>query len=758
MKMIKSGRKQYTNPNEGLVTLAVIFRDNVDSIVTLLESVANQFDFYSFMDTGSKDGTRQIIEEFLKTQKGAIGNFEWCDDFAKARNASLKMNEGNTKWVMFLDTDDKMVDPDGSFRSQLKLAASPTHQHLKMIFVEYAYDVLETLQTMRIAPNDGEWHFEDAIHERLVKKGDELPFNPSQPNHAMMAKVFVQHLHKTAEQKEAALRRNATIAEREYKATNDTNYKARLARTIAMVPIMEGRLDEAMPLLSETATVYPHMPEGRRANSQLAMFNMEAGKFTEAMTFAKKAGPSYEALVHYQAKEYMSAIARQNVGATIPQQTTHEGFILEKVSAPIAMAHAALELGYHPTQVEQVMNSVRGDLRLFSQIAEVTQKIRGTVDRITIVVPGTPQPFDGNSGGTMLGGSEEAVVYLTKALAALGRNVRVYGILPALTMDRTIIDGVEWRPFSTFNIEEEHGTLVLWRAPGLCFNLSQQHQNARAKGKPGIAGVAGTSLWLHDYELGLPPHLKEHLGKVTSNIIVLSQFHKEQVIKDLGGDPGNIVILSNGIVRERFDYNDNPVRDPNSVVYSSCPTRGLVSLLRMWPEVKARRPDAKLDIYYDWAMVQSNHPAFYEALLKEMAAVEGLSVTHHGGVGHEELETALKTANIWAYSHFSNVLAETSCISIMKATAAGATVLTVPNGALPETAPDSHFFTNEEDYKEALIKFLGEPESEEVRKVKADRMLERLSWDSVAEGFSKLWTCVDGDDTVSECPTPNTTT
>jgi glycosyltransferase involved in cell wall biosynthesis len=202
------------------------------------------------------------------------------------------------------------------------------------------------------------------------------------------------------------------------------------------------------------------------------------------------------------------------------------------------------------------------------------------------------------------------------------------------------------------------------------------------------------------------------------------------------------IVLSNGIVREDFEpHIGKGEKDPYSVVYTSCPSRGLTDLLDIWPEVKAAVPEARLDIYYDWTMVRENQPEFFEKLTDKMKSVSGLDVIHHGGVSHEVLNEKLRKANIWAYSHFQNPMVETFCISAVKASASGCACLTVPNGAVPEVAPMSRFETSIDSYKAALIEMLGNggPSLEE-RVETARDALERFAWDSVAKRFSEEWT------------------
>lgn len=72
----------------------------LDQCLSTLEGVAHQV---VVVDTGSTDRTVQIAEAY-----GAeVHHFEWCDDFAAARNFALEQTRGD--WVLILDADEVLT-------------------------------------------------------------------------------------------------------------------------------------------------------------------------------------------------------------------------------------------------------------------------------------------------------------------------------------------------------------------------------------------------------------------------------------------------------------------------------------------------------------------------------------------------------------------------------------------------------------------------------------------------------------------------
>jgi len=71
-----------------------------------LNSIKELVDEIIIVDTGSTDRTKEIAARF--TNK--IFDFQWCDDFAAARNESLKHATGD--WILVLDADETISAQD----------------------------------------------------------------------------------------------------------------------------------------------------------------------------------------------------------------------------------------------------------------------------------------------------------------------------------------------------------------------------------------------------------------------------------------------------------------------------------------------------------------------------------------------------------------------------------------------------------------------------------------------------------------------
>lgn len=90
------------NNEQPLISLSMIVKNEEKMLRGCLESAEKVVDEIVIVDTGSTDRTVEIAKEF-----GAkVYHFDWIDDFAAARNESLKHSKG--KWILYLDADERI--------------------------------------------------------------------------------------------------------------------------------------------------------------------------------------------------------------------------------------------------------------------------------------------------------------------------------------------------------------------------------------------------------------------------------------------------------------------------------------------------------------------------------------------------------------------------------------------------------------------------------------------------------------------------
>lgn len=86
------------------ISLAMIVKNEKVNIKRCISSVQNLVDEIVVVDTGSTDGTIDILRQFNNVK---LYNFNWCDDFSAARNFALDKTNGD--YILVLDADEYVI-------------------------------------------------------------------------------------------------------------------------------------------------------------------------------------------------------------------------------------------------------------------------------------------------------------------------------------------------------------------------------------------------------------------------------------------------------------------------------------------------------------------------------------------------------------------------------------------------------------------------------------------------------------------------
>lgn len=335
-------------------------------------------------------------------------------------------------------------------------------------------------------------------------------------------------------------------------------------------------------------------------------------------------------------------------------------------------------------------------------------------------------PWSLDNGG--IGGSEEAVVRLSKELTALGWQVTVFAT-PGNKAGHH--DGINWKQYWEINNKDEFDVLISWRQPSFFDITWNAHK---------------TYLWLHDVtekeELS-----KERLNNITK-VIYVSKYHSERT-ENNHVKPNQKLASGNGIDPATFSkYDDRPIqRDNHRIIYMSSNERGLRILLDIWPEVKRAVPDATLTPYYGWQSFDSvnrDNPermAWKATMVARMKELDGVSESVR--LGQDDLVKEMFKSGVWAYPSF---FPEVNCITAQKAQAAGCIPVTSTFAALQDVVSDEFgvkvdmgAFTPEdiEKYKQELIKTLLHRPIESRCKAMMQWARDKYDWKNVAEQWTE---------------------
>jgi glycosyltransferase involved in cell wall biosynthesis len=259
---------------------------------------------------------------------------------------------------------------------------------------------------------------------------------------------------------------------------------------------------------------------------------------------------------------------------------------------------------------------------------------------------------------TGIGGSELMAIHMSEGLAKLGHHVTIYNSCG----HKTILNNVVYEPTGYLYNHMNCDVLIVSRYANLLDSIP-----ARKK-----------FLWVHDV---VAQHCTPELIKLTDKVLVLSDWHKQNVMAVNQVPEEKIVVTRNGIDLNRFQLNN---KEPFRCINSSSPERSWRALLDVWPRIKKQVPDASLHLFYgfeDLLKSKDNIPLVIE-LQTKIEASKSLDVVYHGRVNQEELADQFMKSEVWLYP---TLFLETYCIGAAEAQAASCKMVTSNLAALNET-------------------------------------------------------------------------
>lgn len=154
------------------VSLCMIVRNEERCIKRCLESAAPFVDEIIIVDTGSTDNTKKICYEY-----GAeLYDFNWEDDFSKARNFAVEKTFG--PWILWMDADEELCVSDMAGLKNLLCTAK--HSFLSLDIIHFYGEEPANLNKsyhsagFRLFRKKENHYFTGEIHERLNVLEEEI--------------------------------------------------------------------------------------------------------------------------------------------------------------------------------------------------------------------------------------------------------------------------------------------------------------------------------------------------------------------------------------------------------------------------------------------------------------------------------------------------------------------------------------------------------------------------------------------------------
>lgn len=156
------------------ISLCMIVKDEEDIIGRCLDSVKDIVDEIIIVDTGSTDKTKDIVKKY--TDK--IYDFQWIDDFSKARNYSF--SKATKEYILWLDADDVILKKDKDLFLDLK---KNLNKDVDIVMMKYnlAYDEegnpTFSYNRERLLKNNKGYEWISPIHEVICPTGNVIYYD-----------------------------------------------------------------------------------------------------------------------------------------------------------------------------------------------------------------------------------------------------------------------------------------------------------------------------------------------------------------------------------------------------------------------------------------------------------------------------------------------------------------------------------------------------------------------------------------------------
>lgn len=300
-----------------------------------------------------------------------------------------------------------------------------------------------------------------------------------------------------------------------------------------------------------------------------------------------------------------------------------------------------------------------------------------------------------------LGGSESAVILISKELQKLGFEVTVFNNCIDKEATPGVYDGVTYIDHSSLDTNKNyHFDIVISSRTVIPF-LPKELQNQFLKYNPERYDLINSNakfraIWMHDTFCN-GDHLVEPLlvSGLVQEIFTLSDFHTVYTSTcDHGSGRRMFEVLKskifqtrNGAVQYKKEV-DISSKDPYLCVYNASVTKGMIPLVtKMWERIKAEIPQAKLKVIGGYYRFRENaEPDAQEKTWRELVANKkyaDLDIEFTGIIKQKEIADILSKAS---YTLHPGAFPETFGISSLESLLYNTPIVGCKFGAMEETA------------------------------------------------------------------------
>ena len=737
------------------IGLAMIIKNERKNLPRLFQSVSGCFDEIHITDTGSDDGSVDWLmspeaQELAKCPVH-VHYFEWCDDFAKARNFAFQ--HGTSDYIMWMDGDDVLNGKDFFIK----------WRDTTMCFADFFFN------TYNYALDDKGKPLVSFVRERVVKRALNPVWNYALHEGIHIERTWradyalswtVDHVRDAEDVKQDRSRNIRIIEKMKREGKLDARMQFYLAKEYfenanphAAISEFDRALE--MPLephdktLSYQYASYACQQIGDTIKDELkdekhswylkAMgYALDGAKFdatraeywVSAADSQLKMGNRFAALPMYAAAKHCitSATSGQKMATPVYQFKECYGQMPLLQMAKIYLSLHMIDDGevlakecvakYNNEEAKGLLDQIKNLKPLIS----LENKQEQTEDIVFSCPPGGAYPFDEvlyEEKG--MGGSETALIEMARWLKKkTGRRVIVFN---TRSEDLVAPSGVEYISNAKLN---EYMAKNLPR-----IHIAWRHNIKLTNAK--------TYLWCHDL---FTPNVENVMN--FDKIMCLTEFHKNYIMGKQGVPEEKTYVTRNGLNPEKFAFK-RPEKNPNKLVWLSSPDRGLKRCMLVLDRVREKYPNIELHVYYGTDNLEKYG---LKALADELHSMmsERSWVKYHGFTEQKKMAREIADAVIWPHTH--NFI-ESFCITALETMELGIYPVTRALGALVNVLdePSKKGMATLLQFKSATMDhhLITEEEIEGYQKA-IEQALETKAWEKISFNVNRhSWEAVSNE-------------
>ncbi|QQR81169.1 MAG: glycosyltransferase family 4 protein [Deltaproteobacteria bacterium] len=287
-----------------------------------------------------------------------------------------------------------------------------------------------------------------------------------------------------------------------------------------------------------------------------------------------------------------------------------------------------------------------------------------------------------------LGGTESAMIFMAKALAKRNHDVHVF----TNTDSTEIYDHVTYHPAEDFetqalksNIDVLIGIRQMLPLLSRRWARLQLYLSPDAYDQPALHSAMNVRIEATSQSFDVGLFSLNYVRKYIDGIICVGEWQAQTFTEKFNIPPEHIFVGSNGVDLDFFPAPSNLKDRKKQIVYASTPFRGLDILLKVFPKIKQKVPDASCAILSGMQTYGISDDQDQKEYGDLYIRAQQPGVTLYGPLAKRELVKILEESRLMTYP---NTFAETFCIAALEAQAAGLPVVTTDLAGLKERVSD----------------------------------------------------------------------